>query len=173
VRVVYPGSGERSTRYRHIADEALGLEPPARAVLGLLLLRGPQTVGELRTRSERLHPFGSLAEVEDTLEALARHDPPVTLRLERRAGEREARWMQLLGEEAMPVAQTADAAAPEPEPGPERERVADTEPAARLTATPTTSPQPDRVDALEARVADLEERLSRLEQSSGAQPQSN
>ena len=71
VRVVHPGSGERATKYRQVADEALDLTPAERAIVGTLLVRrGPQTLAELRTRSERLHPFGSTAEVEATLDAL-------------------------------------------------------------------------------------------------------
>ena len=72
VRVVHPGSGERATKYRQVADEALDLTPAERAVVGALLVRrGPQTLSELKTRSERLHPFSSVAEVEATLDALS------------------------------------------------------------------------------------------------------
>ena len=58
-RVVHPGSGERATKYRHVADEVLGLDDASRALLGLLFLRGPQTAPELRMRSDRLHPFAT------------------------------------------------------------------------------------------------------------------
>ena len=77
VRVVHPGSGERATKYRQVADEALDLTPAERAVVGALLVRrGPQTLSELKTRTERLHPFSSVAEVEATLDALSRARHP-------------------------------------------------------------------------------------------------
>ena len=100
-RVVHPGSGERATKYRHVADEVLGLDDAMRAVLGLLFLRGPQTVAELRTRSERLHPFATPAEVEAVLHSMAQHDPPLVQHYERMGGEREARWGPLVNNEAM------------------------------------------------------------------------
>jgi uncharacterized protein YceH (UPF0502 family) len=114
---------------------------PFLAVLAVLLLRGPQTVAELRSRTERLHAFGS-GELEATLDGLAKREPPI---VERIAGAREPRWRQLVAEEATP--------------GPE----------ARADAEPDRPPpRPDRVTDLEARVADLEARLARLEESLGA-----
>ncbi len=75
-----------------------------RAVLTLLLLRGPQTAGELRGRSERLHTFATPAEAEQALESLAAYaGGPWVKRLERRPGEKEARWTQLLGGEVTEV----------------------------------------------------------------------
>ena len=62
-RVVHPGSGERATKYRHVADEVLRLDDARRALLGLLFLRGQVTAAELRMRSERLHPFTTTTEV--------------------------------------------------------------------------------------------------------------
>jgi uncharacterized protein YceH (UPF0502 family) len=146
VRVVHPGAGERSTRYRHVADEVLGVDEPGLALLALLMLRGPQTVAELRTRSERLHTFDSTGAVEDELAALEARTPSLVQRVARRAGERETRWMQLVAEEATPS---------EPAPGDDAD---ETRPAA---------PRVDRVAALEARVADLEARLAHLEESLG------
>ena len=96
LRVVHPVSGERATRYRHVADEALGLGDAERAVLSVLLLRGPQTAAELRTRTERQHVFASLEEVESTLAGLAGGGRPMATRLERQPGQKEPRWMQLL-----------------------------------------------------------------------------
>jgi uncharacterized protein YceH (UPF0502 family) len=97
VRVVHPGSGERATKYRQVADEALGLTPAERAlVCALLVRRTPQTVSELKTRSERLHPFSSTGEVEATLDALVARTPPLVAPVERRAGQKEGRWLQLL-----------------------------------------------------------------------------
>lgn len=97
VRFVHPAMGERATKFRQVLDEQLSLEGDAMAVLSLLLVRGPQTSGELRTRSDRLHPFASLDEVESTLDQLAGREQPLVIELPRRPGERQARWAQLLG----------------------------------------------------------------------------
>jgi uncharacterized protein len=88
-----PSSGV--AKFRHLLDEALQLTPSQLALLAVLMLRGPQTVGELRTRSERLYPFPSAEDVELALLELA--DRELTERLPRRPGEREERWTQLLG----------------------------------------------------------------------------
>ena len=101
VRVVHPGSGERATKYRQVADEALRLAPPERAlVCALLVRRSPQTVSELKTRSERLHPFSSTTEVEATLDVLASRSQPLVAPVEPRAGQKERRWLQLLETDA-------------------------------------------------------------------------
>jgi uncharacterized protein YceH (UPF0502 family) len=87
----------RATKYAHKLESAGALNSGQRAVLTLLLLRGPQTAGELRGRSERLHSFASPAEAEQALESLAAYaDGPWVKRLERRPGEKEARWKQVL-----------------------------------------------------------------------------
>ena len=70
-RIVHPGAGSRSTKYRHVLDEALGLEEDRLSLLAALLLRGPQTAAELRTRTERLHRFDDEDEVVGALEGLA------------------------------------------------------------------------------------------------------
>jgi uncharacterized protein YceH (UPF0502 family) len=95
-RLIHPGAGERATRYRHVLDEALGVEPEELAVLCVLLLRGAQTAPELRTRTERLHPFANPQDVERVLGRLAEREPPLVLRLAPGLGQREARWLQLL-----------------------------------------------------------------------------
>ena len=92
------GPGSRAVKFRHLLDEALGLSPPELALLALLMLRGPQTSAELRTRSERLHPFPSAVDVEQTLTELTARE--FVERLPRRPGEREERWRQLLGADA-------------------------------------------------------------------------
>ncbi|MEZ5371385.1 MAG: DUF480 domain-containing protein [Microthrixaceae bacterium] len=97
IRRVYPRSGERREKFRQVADEVLELSGGSRAVLTLLMLRGPQTPGELRSRSGRLHDFGELAEVEDALRQLAGRTTPLVVELERRPGRRENRWAHLLG----------------------------------------------------------------------------
>src|SRR5688572_13176082 len=108
-RVVHPGSGERATKYRQVLDEVLGLEPADRALLAVLLLRGPQTLAELKTRTERLHPFASPAGVDAALDALARRDPPLTARVDRLPGQKEGRWTALLEPGAAERAATAPA----------------------------------------------------------------
>jgi uncharacterized protein YceH (UPF0502 family) len=89
------GVSSRALKYRQLLDEALGLSEPEISLLGVLMLRGPQTVGELKQRSERLHRFGSIAEVAETLDGLTQRE--LVARLERRPGQKEERWQQLLG----------------------------------------------------------------------------
>jgi uncharacterized protein YceH (UPF0502 family) len=89
------GASSRALKYRHLLDEALQLSGPELSLLGVLMLRGAQTVGELKQRSERLHRFESIGEVAETLDALAQRE--LVERLERRPGQKEERWRQLLG----------------------------------------------------------------------------
>ena len=98
-RIVY-GSGQRAEKFRHVLDDVWGLDDQHRAVLGVLMLRGPQTVGELRTRTERLARFDSLGEVEQVLRLLANREEPLARRLERGPGQKEARWVELFSGEA-------------------------------------------------------------------------
>ena len=88
-RGVYPGS--RVIKYRHVLDEALKIGPPQMALLCVMLLRGPQTPGELKSRTERLHPFKDLVAIEDALDRLAAGDEPLARRLAREPGQKEAR----------------------------------------------------------------------------------
>jgi uncharacterized protein YceH (UPF0502 family) len=146
VRVVHPGSGERATKYRQVADEAFGLTPPERALVGVLLVRrSPQTVSELKTRSERLHPFGSTADVEATLDALAARTPPFVAVVEPRAGQKERRWLQLLEGDAEARAASSAAA----------------------TVIGASTRGGSRVDELEERIAALEARVASLVEALG------
>lgn len=95
-RLVHPSHGARTPKHRHVLDEALGLDEPTLALMCVLLLRGPQTPGELRGRAERLHPFSSTDEVEKVLTFLSERDPALVTRLERRPGQKEARYEHLL-----------------------------------------------------------------------------
>jgi uncharacterized protein YceH (UPF0502 family) len=106
------GQGSRTVKYRQLLDSALGLAPPEMALLGVLMLRGPQTPGELKQRTERLHRFDNLEDVERTLQALIERS--YVLQLQRRPGQKEERYAQLLagGQDAEPGA-TAVTAAPE------------------------------------------------------------
>jgi uncharacterized protein YceH (UPF0502 family) len=103
------GAGSRAVKYRHLLDEALGLSGAELALLALLMLRGPQTLGELKSRSERLHRFESLGEVDETLSALQARE--LVERQPRRLGQKEDRFAQLLGggeAEAPPAADATE-----------------------------------------------------------------
>lgn len=89
------GEGSRVPKYRHALTEKLYLERDELAILCELLLRGPQTVGELRGRACRLHTFDDLPEVEQVLEQLAERTPSLTMKLPRRPGHKECRYAQL------------------------------------------------------------------------------
>lgn len=88
--------GVRAQRWEHRFDQHLGLTPRKAAVLCTLLLRGPQTLNEIHTRSERLAPFPGVEDVEDALERLIERDPPLVVKLPRQPGQREERYMHLL-----------------------------------------------------------------------------
>jgi hypothetical protein len=88
--------GVRAQRWEHRFDQRLSLTPRKAAVLCTLLLRGPQTLNEIHTRSERLTSFPSVDDVQDTLERLAERDPPLVVKLPRQPGQREERYMHLL-----------------------------------------------------------------------------
>ena len=118
IRIVYSQSN-RAAKYRHVLDEALGLDLEERAVMCLLLLRGQQTVGELRTRSDRLAPFDSLEAVDRVLTRLADRDEPLVARLVRGPGQKEARNRQLLAAEPAPGTETSRPNMAEAASGPE------------------------------------------------------
>lgn len=111
-RVLHPGPGSRTTKYRQVAHEVLALEGGERAVVTLLLLRGPQTPGELRSRSGRLHPFGAVDEVNEALRSLADRDDPFAMEHPRLPGQKESRWRHLLGPAPQPATGAPAPAAP-------------------------------------------------------------
>jgi uncharacterized protein len=131
------GAGSRALKYRHLLHDALGLSDGEISLLAVLMLRGPQTLGELKGRSERLYRFESLEEVQQTLDALAERE--LVRRLPRRPGQKEERYTQLLGEDAEDGAQFEPAAEPA-----------------------TADAAVDRVAALEQRVERLERELAEL-----------
>jgi hypothetical protein len=133
------GHSSRTLKYRHLAEEALGLGREDLAVLAVLLLRGPQTTGELKARSDRMASLGSLGEVERVLETLTERG--YARRLERRPGQKEDRFEPLLGAEA-PVESP-----PSVQPG---------------------SPQPIASGGLESRVAALEAEVAALREQLAA-----
>jgi uncharacterized protein len=96
VRFVHPSHGRSVIRYRQVLDERLALDETELALLAVLLLRGPQTVGELRIRTERMASFDGIAGVETELGRLVVLPEPLVARLPRRPGQKEERWVQLL-----------------------------------------------------------------------------
>lgn len=144
---LYHGAESRVARYKHTLGDVLLLTPAETAIVCVLLLRGPQTVGELRARAERLYAFEALPEVEETLGALAAHQPfPIVTKLPRQPGTKESRYAHLLsGAPAIPS---------EPAPG-------DTAPA-MVVSTPT--PSADRVSQLEAELAAVRQEVVDLRQ---------
>jgi len=97
LRIVWSDTGRRTLKYHQILDERLGLEPDERALLTVLLLRGAQPPGELRSRTERLHAFADREEVEACLRRMAERPQPLVRELERRPGQQDRRWVHLLG----------------------------------------------------------------------------
>ena len=131
-------SGSRVLKYRHMMADTMTLEPRQAAALSVLMLRGPQTVGEIKTRTERLASFDSIDHVEATLkELIERPAGALVVRLPRRPGQKEARYAHLLAGEV--TVETADA-----------------DPPVR------TSASPDRIGALEQAVAELRSEVAEL-----------
>ena len=137
LRIDYSRSN-RADKYRHVVDQVLDVDDAEISILGLLMLRGPQTAAELRSRAERLHPFGDQSEVDAVLARLAARPEPLVVRLSPMVGQKESRWAHLL----------AGAVAPE-----EMAPVVD---AAR------TASRTERLEALESAVAALTDEVDRL-----------
>jgi uncharacterized protein YceH (UPF0502 family) len=108
VRVVLPSHGRSVKRYRHVVDEVYGLDAPRYALVATLLLRGPQTVGELRARTERMVDFPSVGDVQEQLAVLGEHSEGLARPLPRRPGQKEDRWQQILAAPWGPDAGTPD-----------------------------------------------------------------
>jgi uncharacterized protein YceH (UPF0502 family) len=108
LRIAWADAGRRVLKYHQTLDEVLDLAPDERALITVLLLRGEQAPGELRTRTQRLHDFADRDEVEGCLRRLAARPEPLVRELERRPGQQDRRWVHLLG----PVPQPATAGAP-------------------------------------------------------------
>lgn len=141
-------AGDRVMKHRHDVDRELGLEAAATSVLAVLLLRGAQTPGELRSRTDRYVDLADTEAVEAVLGALAAADPPLVARLERRPGQKEARWVHLLG----PVPDRVDEVVGEGGPS-RRDRLAELE---------------EEVGRLRSEVAALAEGLDTLRRDLGA-----
>jgi uncharacterized protein len=175
------GHGSRAAKYRHLLDEALGLAPDELALLGVLMLRGAQTPGELKQRSERLHRFEDLPAVDATLERLIARGHAA--QLPRQPGQKEERYVQLLGGDAagdggddVPSSAPAVAFAAAPPQAPATSSPAAAHavgPSARTiagaTAPATLPPATEaRIAQLEREVAELRAELSALRDELGA-----
>jgi len=134
------GADSRVTKYEHRLQEAFNFTRPEMAIVCMLLLRGPQTPGELRGRTERLYGFGDLSEVQTTLQRLMKGDPPLVRMLARQPGTKEARYGHLL---------SGDLDIEESEPAPEAAAVASTA---------------DRLARLEEQIVVLQQETAELKQ---------
>jgi len=133
---IFHGSDSRVPRYGHLFPKAYDLSQPEVALMCVLILRGPQTPGELRSRSAHLHQFENLPLVESLLQGLSLRDQPLVVRLPRQQGSRESRFAHLLG-------------------GP-----VDAEPLS--LPSPTSTPSQDRLDRLEEEINSLRAELAEL-----------
>lgn len=140
---VFYGSTSRVPKYKHMLPSVYELNEPETAIMCEMLLRGPQTLGELRGRCERLHQFSSLGEVQETLDGLMRRDDPLVVRLPVQPGRKEARFAHLLHGE---IDLDAMAAAP-------------------TTRTSRGSVDNDRLEKLDAEVANLRGEVEALKQT--------
>jgi uncharacterized protein len=163
------GPGSRAPKYRHLLDEALALPEDEVAILCVLMLRGAQTPGELKQRTERLHPLPDLGAVQAALERLIARE--LVVRLQRRPGQKEERYAHTLGDDAPDAAAAPTpappvvAAAPASAPAPAVDAVA---------VAPPPGPDPrvarleDELAALRAEVADVRAALDALRAELGA-----
>jgi uncharacterized protein len=138
--------GSRTAKYRHLLDEALSISPEEQAVLTVMMLRGPQTPGELLQRTERLYHFPDSGTLHAVLERLIERE--LAARYDRRPGQREERYGHLLGADA-----EEPAAPPPPAPAP---------------AAPAPTRDGDRLDRLEREVAELRAEVAALREELGA-----
>lgn len=96
---LFYGSTSRTVKYKHMLPNVYELDEAAVAIITLLLLRGPQTAGEMRGRADRLYEFAGIGEVQEALDLLAKREDPLVLKLERQAGQKESRYAHLLSGE--------------------------------------------------------------------------
>ena len=151
--------GSRAAKFRHLLDETLGLSQPQQAVLAVLMLRGPQTPGELRQRTERLHAFADFEALGAALAALI--DAGLVERLDRRPGQKEERYAHRLG--GAPTV----ASAPVADPSAARDRLESPSlespgPAPHSPSPAPVDPHAARIDRLERQVGELAAQLARI-----------
>jgi uncharacterized protein len=137
--------GSRTAKYRHLLDEALQIAPEEQAVLAVMMLRGPQTPGELHQRTERLHRFPDASTLHAVVDRLVERE--LVARYDRRPGQREDRYGHLLG------AESEEPAAPPPAPAP---------------PAPSSRRDDDRLDRLERELAELRAEVAALREELGA-----
>jgi uncharacterized protein len=137
------GAGSRARKYRHLLPEALGVDDAELALLAVLMLRGPQTPGELKQRSERLHAFPSLGAVQEALERLVERE--MAVRHPRRPGQKEERYEQVLG---------GGGELPNEEPEPDY-------------LSPAVAADDDRLQRLERELQDLRSEVAKLREALG------
>ena len=142
------GHSSRAAKYRHLLDEALGIGQPEQAVLAVLLLRGDQTPGELKQRTERMQGFAGLDELQDVLTGMI--DRGLVAQLARRPGQKEDRFRHRLSDELDEDESAAVAAAP------------------AAVVVPPPPRRDERLDKLEREVAELREELAALRSELGA-----
>jgi hypothetical protein len=150
VRFVLPSHGRSVVRYRQVLDEALALDARQCAVLAVLLLRGPQTIGELRIRTERMATFDSLEEIDHELDLLHSREEPLAHNIGRRPGQKEERWATTL------VPAPGPGAGPDPDPHPDQPR-----------STTSSDELRAELEELRAEVADLRRDMQELRDSLG------
>jgi uncharacterized protein YceH (UPF0502 family) len=138
------GHGSRAAKYRHLLEEEMHLGREEQALLAVLMLRGPQTPGELLARTERLHHFGGASELHEVLDRLISRE--LVVRLGRRPGQREERYAHLLGTD-------------EPE-----------EAEASYAAPAAPPPDDDRLARIERELADLRAQIEQLQAITGSGP---
>lgn len=141
------GAGSRARKYRHLLPEALGVDEAELALLAVLMLRGAQTPGELKQRSDRLHGFADLAAVEEALDGLI--DRGYAVRHERRPGQKEQRYQQVLG--GLEDELVGEAEGPEP------------------AESAEIAPAEDRLTRVERELAELRAELASLREALGDQ----
>ncbi|HXG86506.1 MAG TPA: YceH family protein [Pyrinomonadaceae bacterium] len=138
---VFYGSTSRVAKYKHILPEVFETDERETAILCVLMLRGAQTLGELRERTSRLYEFSGLGEVGETLDGLTRREEPLVVKLERRAGQKEIRFAHLLSGEIS--VQSANVS----------------------TANPVSNNQTERIEKLEREIETLREEITSLRQT--------
>jgi uncharacterized protein len=159
------GAGSRTAKYRHLLAEALPMDTAEQAVVCVLMLRGPQTPGELKQRTERMHAFAGLDGVHETLERLIERE--LVERLDRRPGQKEERYTQLLQDDA-PGSEAAASAMPSPRWDSSSQALASSQAAvsspseAGSHATPTRADSPSPIEELYERVQRLEHEVAEL-----------
>lgn len=148
----------RTTKFAHNLPGKLSLDRGETALVGALLVRGPQTLNELRTRSERMHRFADPAEVESMLEGLAQREPPLLVKQARQPGQKEPRYMHLFGAQERAGEPETEAAEPDDDEDDEQAGEA----AATSDSSPESSPRVTSDPSLAARVTHLESEMQDL-----------